>query len=273
MKNHPITFIYFLLICSLFTGCKQEAPLPLEHTFTITSNILNEERTCLIKLPTSYNEATASNKNYPILILLDGSSHFKITTTAVKELSSEINSETSIAETIIVAIENTDRERDFTVTKIKTRRTNTTGGGKNFMSFMEEELLPYLDKNYRTRPNRTLIGHSLGGLFTLNVYLDKNSAFNSFISIDPSIWWDEDTMQRKVDSFNPVYPGKKLYIATANQGEANYERNKKRHDLFYTLIQNKAAQGGHLYHQYFEDEDHRSIPEKAIYEGLRFLNK
>ena len=59
----------------------------------------------------------------------------------------------------VVAIENVDRERDFTVTKIKTKRPNRMGGGRNFIQFIEKELLPYLDKNYKTNKDRTFIGH------------------------------------------------------------------------------------------------------------------
>ena len=68
-----------------------------------------------------------------------------------------------ISEIIIIAIENIDRERDFTVTKIKTKRPNTMGGGRNFLDFIEKELIPYIDNNYKAEPFRTLVGHSLGG--------------------------------------------------------------------------------------------------------------
>ena len=55
--------------------------------------------------------------------------------------------------------------------------------------------------------------------------MDKNSLFNAYISIDPSIWWKEEKMKSKVDSITSISFKKKLYIATANQGKANYERN------------------------------------------------
>ena len=130
-------------------------------------------------------------------------------------------------ETIVVAIENVDRERDFTVTKLKTKRVNTMGGGKNFLNFIEKELISYIDKNYRTEPYRTLVGHSLGGLLTLNSYMDKSSIFDAYLSIDRSICWDEETMTNKVDSINPISYKRKNYIATANQVKRRYKKNKK----------------------------------------------
>ena len=147
------------------------------------------------------------------------------------------------------------------------------GGGKNFLNFIENELIPYIDKNYRTETSRTLAGHSLGGLLTLNSYMDKNSVFNAYISIDPSIWWNEEIMKNKVDSISSESFNKKLYIATANQGEANYERNKKRHDYLYELITRKSEDPLNVEIKYFEKENQRSVPLIALYEGLTYINQ
>lgn len=237
--------------------------------FEIHSEVLDEERNGWVQLPESYH---AGKDTYPVLILLDGSTFFKTTAGIVHFMSAARNRNYMMPETIIVAIENVDRERDFTVTKIKTKRENRMGGGRNFLNFIENELLPYVDDHYRTEPHRTLIGHSLAGLLTINAYLDENSLFDAYVSIDPSLWWDEETMQGKVEAVPPKSLPKKLYIATANQGESNYERNKKKHDLFFTMLSDKYGQSTHVKVAYFENEDHRSIPLKAIYEGLRYLN-
>ncbi len=198
--------------------------------FIINSSILTEYRTCLIHLPDSYNDSSDVKKKYPNMNLLDGYTHFNTASGIVHFMGSDRNRNHFIPETIIIAIENVDRERDFTVTKLKTKRQNTMGGGRNFLDFIEKELIPYVDKNYRTEPHRILAGHSLGGLLALNSYMDENSLFNAYISIDPSIWWDKQMMTEKVDAILPSSLKKKLDIATANQGETNYERNKKRHD-------------------------------------------
>lgn len=147
------------------------------------------------------------------------------------------------------------------------------GGGKNFLKFIEKELIPYIDKNYRTETFRTMVGHSLGGLLTLNAYMDEDNIFDAYISMDPSIWWDEETMQRKVDSITPISLNKRLYIATANQGEANYERNKKRHDLLYDMLKKKSDGHLNIKVEYFEEENHRSVPLVALYEGLKYINQ
>lgn len=273
MKNLTFVILYILLLGVQTTFGQNKTDIVIGSKFVVKSNILDEERTCLISLPDSYNDSAQVAKKYPIIILLDGYTHFKTASGIVHFMSSNRNRNNLMPESIIVAIENVDRERDFTVTKIKTRRPNTMGGGRNFLNFIENELIPYIDENYRTEPYRTLVGHSLGGLLTLNSYLDKNSIFNAYISIDPSIWWNEEMMKNKVDSISSISLNKKLYIATANQGEANYERNKQRHDNLYALITEKSEEPLNVEIQYFEKENHRSVPLIALYDGLMYINQ
>ena len=269
-----LTFVILYILSGLQTTFGQnETDIIMGSKFVIKSNILDEERTCLISLPDSYNESSEVDKRYPVIILLDGNTHFKIASGILHFMSSNRNQNNLMPESIIIAIENVDRERDFTVTKIKTKRPNNMGGGRIFLNFIEKELLPYIDKKYKTKPFRTLIGHSLGGLLTLNSYMDKNSVFNAYISIDPSIWWNEEMMKNKVDAISPISLDKKLYIATANQGEANYKRNKQRHDSIYALIKKKSDKPLNIEIEYFENENHRSVPLIALYQGLKYLNQ
>ena len=264
--------ILLLLFIPLMSFGQKDYNILTNKIFSIYSEILNEERTCLISFPDSYYE-TSIDKIYPIIILLDGHTHFKTATGIVHFMSSNRVRNNLMPESIIVAIENVDRERDFTITKIKTKRPNTMGGGGNFLNFIERELIPYIDKNYKTEPTRTLVGHSLGGLLTLNSFMDKKSIFNAYLSIDPSIWWDEKMMETKVDSLSSISLNKKLFIATANQGEANYGRNKQRHDNLFKLIINKSNQPLNFEIKYFENENHRSIPLIALFEGLKYINQ
>ena len=265
-----VFFSVFLFGLQTTIGQKKTAIIQGSE-FAIHSSILNEDRTCFISLPESYNDSADLEKEYPIIILLDGYTHFNTATGIVHFMSSNSNRNHFMPETIIIAIENVDRERDFTVTKIKTKRPNTMGGGRNFLNFLEKELIPYIDKNYKTSNFRTLFGHYLGGMITLNSYMDKNSIFDAYIAMDPSIWWDAEMMHNKVDAISPISIHKKLYIATANQGEANSERNKKRHDALYALIEKKSDGPLNVEIAYFEKENHRSIPLIALYEGLLFI--
>lgn len=274
-------FLLVILTSKLLTGCKNDSPtIPEENiavqkeventldTFKFQSDILNQERLCYISLPDNY----ATKENFPLIILLDGYTFFKTAKGVVQFMSSDRNRNFFMPESIIVAIENIDREHDLTVTKIQTKRENTMGGGRKFLEFIQTELIPYVDQNYKTTNKRTLIGHSLGGLLAVNSYIDPNSIFDAFLAIDPSIFWDEEFMDKKVDSISQNSLAKKLYIATANQGEANQGKNKMRHERLVSLIDEKLVDKNNLGWEYFEDEDHRSVPLIAMYKGLKFLN-
>ena len=86
---------------------------------------------------------------------------------------------------IIVGILNTNRMRDLTPTHIQgspeyddSTIFKSTGGGKQFMSFMEKELIPYIDSTYSTAPYRMFIGHSLGGLMVIDALFHHKHLFN-----------------------------------------------------------------------------------------------
>ncbi|MFP3594919.1 alpha/beta hydrolase, partial [Chryseobacterium sp. SIMBA_038] len=64
------------------------------------------------------------------------------------------------------------------------------GGSENFVKFMQEELKPFISKNYRTQDYSVLVGHSFGGLFAINVFLSHPDYFNAYVANDPSLWWD-----------------------------------------------------------------------------------
>ena len=98
---------------------------------------------------------------------------------------------------IIVAIPNTNRVRDL----IPTHSTKgndgkdydfyqASGGTDNFLKFITNELAPKIESTYRTFPYRILIGQSFGGLTVLHALCTIPQAFNAYVAIDPSLWWD-----------------------------------------------------------------------------------
>lgn len=264
--------LLFFLVC-VKTSYSQNVDNLIENKIILESTILSEKRICFIDLPDSYTDLSHTDKKYPVIVLLDGNTFLKTAIETVAFLSSDRNQNHIMPESIVVAIENVDRERDFTVTKLKTKRPNTMGGGQRFLNFIQKELIPYIDKNFRTEPTITLVGHSLGGLLALNAFMDQNNIFNAYISIDPSIWWEEEEMKLKIESITSKSKNKKLYIATANQGEINYHRNKKRHDLFYALLKEKFGTSLNVNIEYFEHENHRSVPLVAMCNGLKYINQ
>lgn len=267
MNKNIITVLLFLIgVIQAKSQDIEQIVIGTKHS--LRSNILNEDRKYWISLPDSYNDKESSYKRYPVLIVLDGNLHFKPIAGMVNYMSADIYRSWEIPEMIVVAIQNVDRRRDYTPDKIITVRENNTGGGDSFLSFLEDELLPELDQKYRTEPYRILFGHSLGGLLATHAYMKDKTLFNSFIAVDPSFGtWDSDTMDKKLDSLTEQSFERFIYIATANWGKRNI-RNRDRHVRLYEALNSKCKGELPAKLDYFENEDHNSVPIIAFHNGI-----
>ena len=180
-------FIVLILVSGISQIKSQDAGQMVIGTAKILhSNILNEDREYWVSLPESYSDEALSYRKYPLLIVLDGNVHFKVISGMANYMGADRYRSWKIPEMIVVGIQNVDRRRDYTPDKIITVRENNSGGGERFLSFLEDELIPELDKNYRTTSYRILFGHSLGGLLATHAYLKEETLFNAFIAVDPS---------------------------------------------------------------------------------------
>lgn len=263
-----ITFIFFLISGIHLVYAQSDDQIVIGTKHVLHSDVLDENREYWVSLPESYNEETSLYKNYPLLILLDGHAHFKSITGMVNYMSSGYNGNRSVPEMIVVAIQNVNRRRDFTPDKIVTTRDNDSGGGDTFLRFLEDELIPKLDQEFRTIPYRILYGHSLGGLLATHTYMKEKTIFNSFIAVDPSFGtWDAVTMDKKLDAVRDQSFERFIYIATANWGKRNI-KNRDRHVRLYESLNNKCEGEFPAKLEFFEDENHGSVPAIAFYNGI-----
>ncbi|TFV94148.1 hypothetical protein E4S40_08905 [Algoriphagus kandeliae] len=262
-------FISLFLLTSLTQAYSQELEeFVIGTKHHIYSHVLEEDRSYWLSLPESYHTPFSSYKKYPVLIILDGNTLFRHISGMVDFMSSETYRNQRIPEMIVVAVENVNRNRDFTPDKIITRRPNDFGGGDNFLRFLEEELIPQLDQEYRTAPYRILYGHSLGGLLATHTYMKESTLFNAFIAADPSLGsWGAETMDQKLEKLTQNSFDRFIYIATANWGKRNI-RNRDRHVRLYESFHAKSEGEfpGEL--EYFEEENHALVPSIAFYKGI-----
>lgn len=273
MSQRIINIAIILLLGLGNTYAQNSEQISIGSKHLIQSEILSEGREYWISLPTSYKQKEISYKKYPILILLDGKVHFHAVSGMVNHRSSGNTDKREIPEMIVVALLNVNRERDFTPDKIITKRENKTGGGDKFLAFIEKELIPQIERDYRTVPYRILVGHSLGGLITIHAYMQESTFFNSFIAIDPSFGtWDNDKMDNKIVDLSEDVLGRPLFIATANWGKRNL-RNRDRHIRFYEAINSRFQKEFNAKQFYYEDKNHSSVPLPAIYDGLSYIFK
>lgn len=242
-------------------------PVPLGYRRTIASTVLGEERTVVVALPERYEGST---DRYPVLYVLDGEWHFPHAAALVRFLSEvRHNPKPPVPPMIVVGIENVDRNRDFTPTHLESDRGMgfpTSGESGRFLEFLESELIPLVETDYRTRPYRLLAGWSFGGLFAVNTLLESPGAFDGYIAVSPSLWWDGDLLVRKARERLASVGEHKTLIVTLGD-EAGAIRPAVLH--FVEVLEGQAPAGLDWTFHPLYGEDHNLVPPTGLYEGLR----
>ncbi len=279
-------FTVFLSLCAL---AQKDNKVTIGAIDSIKSKILNEQRKIWVYVPSSWSPD--SKQRYPVLYLLDGDDHFYSTVGIIQHLSQGIGN-TICPEMIVVGIPNTDRIRDLTPTHVDAAppftdslMLKTTGGGERFVSFIEKELIPHIDSSYPTQPYKILTGHSFGGLTVMNVAINHTKLFNSYICIDPSMWWDQMNLLNKTRNSlrENKFSGTTLYLGIANTLREGMDITKVRSDTtkgtrhirsilnLDQYIKEQKQNGLRYESKYYSNEDHGSVPLIAEYDALRFI--
>jgi len=229
----------------------------------IKSTVLGEERVILVRTPAGYE---ANKRKYPVLYMTDGDAHMAHTASTVEFLARNGR----MSEMIVVGITNTDRTRDLTPTKAlgeNAKQLPTAGGADKFLSFIETELIPEIEKNYRVQPYRALAGHSLGGLFAVHVLITKPELFKAYIAVSPSLQWsDEATLKRAEEFFNARKElNATLFVSLGNEiGDIGDS-----FAAFKRLLAKVQIKGFESEVEQWTDEDHGSVVLRSHYAGLR----
>jgi predicted alpha/beta superfamily hydrolase len=181
-------FIAFLTFSLSIQGFSQSNSLfEIGEKDSLYSKILDESRSIWIEYPSNFNPN--SSRKYPVLYLLDGDALLDIVSTVHRYYSGGF-----IPEMIIVGIANNEnRTRDLTTSKIEGFYTEN-GEAEKFTQFIEKELIPFIEKKHPVTQYRTLIGHSYGGLFTINTLIHHRDLFQNYLAIDPSLDWDNQKL-------------------------------------------------------------------------------
>jgi len=221
-----------------------------EHTLTgniqqhaqFESRSLHNRRDVLVYLPPGYSRAL--RRRYPVLYLQDGQNMFDAATAfggvewGADETAQRSIQRKWIEPLIIVAVANTGNNRihEYAPTRgvIETtapRTRRSRGGLRRYGRFLIEELKPFIDRTYRTRPDGEstgLGGSSLGGLATLALGLWYPQVFSRLAVLSPSIWWDKCVICRMVDELPEKLP-LKIWLDTGTE-EPGWERARDLRD-------------------------------------------
>jgi len=262
----PASITAFVLLTSLGFGqhdkdylssdrLGQDNRITIGVTVKIHSDVLNEDRDILIYLPDDY---THSQRKYPVIYLLDGN-YFFLPTAGMVEFLSKINNAPKM---IVAAIVNTDRFRDFS--------PSPSGDAARFSSFLKNELIPYMNKNYRTESYNIFMGHSMGGLFVIYTLLNEPQLFNAYFAMSPALHMNGRSEVSKADQvFNSQVSLKKFLFITYSNGDGKNIRSST--DEVVHILEEHAPQDLKWKFHFLPNDRHNTSPIRSVYNGLEFL--
>ena len=258
----------------------------MEHTLTgniklhtaVKSQFVEDARDVIVYLPPDYG--SAQDRRYPVLYLHDGQNLFDAATAfagndwGLDELAEELIQAGEIQPLIIVGIYNAGAKRMAEYTHVRDRR-GRGGRARNYARLIVEDLKPFIDSEYRTRPDRAntgLGGSSLGGLVTLYLGLHHPDTFGKLIVMSPSIWWANRAILREVRKLRQRLPQKIWLDIGTCEGQNPDACVKNAKDLADALV----AKGWQPEHDFkFVEDQGAGHNEKAwgfrIRDALKFL--
>lgn len=230
-------------------------------SFKLHSTLLNEDRTIMISLPDGYDGNT---KKYPVLYMLDGQWGFNPTSQVVGWLSYSYAD--AFPQTIVVGIHTPDK-REANLTPTVDKGYNLGGGADRLYQFIREELIPFIDKNYRTYNYRILGGGSIAGVFVMHAFVTDPQLFAGYLAISPSLWWDNRIMLSRTDDILLKNPNlhNRLFISVASEGPGMGV------DSLAAILTKDSPKGLTWKFEKYTEETHATGSYKGVWDGLKFL--
>jgi uncharacterized protein len=237
------------------------------------SDITGERYFIHVGLPRSYGNL---QETYPVLYIMDADGSFGTHTEITRLLA--VGKE--VPEMIIVGIAYNvsfkeylfNRRRDYTPTAVA--GYTGSGGGEIFLKFFHDELIPFIETQYRTKKSqRAIIGASYGALFALYALFHKPEMFNGYIAISPSFSWDDEILfEYEQTYFNRSLnlPVKLFMSAGSLENQDSFIEPLNR---FTQILNSRGYTGLELKSIILEEETHCSSYGNAFTKGIKWLFK
>lgn len=179
------------ILCAYAAAQEGGEDVVVSKSRKLYSKILSEERTVWVHLPRDYDN---SGRKYPVFYKIGDYLAMHLETASVlDQMSSQMKSPWMI---LVEINHGLDRYRDM----LPVRRDGSPGGAPNFLNFLEKELIPFIESNYRTEDYRILMseGRDAGSMFGLYLFLEKPELFDAHIMSGPPLGDYTDYYVKKV---------------------------------------------------------------------------
>lgn len=273
----------FLALALLF--CEAQAAeallLPGSQQLHIDDSARQRRYPVWVDLPASYTQPDAAKRRYPVVVVADAPYAFPLTRSIRNRLGAGGQ---NIEDFILVGLAYAEgdtprasRSRDYTPSSPQDRTRlgeKVYGEGSAYARFVAQQLLPMIDREYRTDPKRrSFIGHSFGALLGLTLMREQRAAFGQFVLGSPSLWFDAGLpLKQELPS---AKTGGKLRIwmaAGAYEQPGPTPRHTRRTSIAGDMkrLELLLRRAGHeVSSRVMADEDHLSV--QAVYTGRALL--
>lgn len=243
------------LCASVMLLCMARGASAQSRVLRIPSRILGEQRVLHVTLPPHYDLA---RQRYPVVYLLDGqvrAFHDVTVATVSYDLVSGVR-DYAMPRQIVVGIEQVDRRTDL-----------ATNDGA-FYRFLTDEVIPLVERSYRTLPYRTLVGHSLGGRFALMAACRTPIVFQAIVAISAGVGDSASSGSAIQCLRTPETSGRRTLVLAAGSGET---RALTAIDRIAQFVRDSASQAWRVAHVADAGVSHTDAPLRSIPAALQFV--
>jgi predicted alpha/beta superfamily hydrolase len=257
----------------------------------LKSKLLEHDYLLYVKLPWKYDQ---DDQEYPVLFCLDGNRSFPFYSTmslvyetpgsnregtVVVGIGYKVDSDriAGLADWAIWRTHDLTPERDEEVERFWKERLSDqldgvdreikTGGAFTFLRSIHEEIIPFIESNYRVSSSRRgLAGYSYGGLFTLYVLFHNPDLFSHYLNGSPTMWDQLFEHEEKYASENDELVAR--VFMTAGSSECDVISKLER---MVELLRMRKYPGLALEYKVFEGEGHISAYPSFVSRALRYF--
>jgi predicted alpha/beta superfamily hydrolase len=271
----------------------QQARLLFTEVHLLKSEEIGQDFVVSIALPPSYFDKP--KQDYPAIYLLDADWYFGMVTEIVRVMHrcdsfpeaivagigyphEESSLEQAFQETARLRARDLTPVKDEKVEKLVNERLQrddvTTGGGDLFLRFIQCQLMSFVENQYRVSPsNKTIVGHSFGGLFVLFALFHQTQLFNNYVAASPSLWYGNQITfdyERSFFEKNKDIPVQ-LYLAAGMLEESPEHGMASNMIKLTALLKSRGCHNLTLFSKIFNECDHCAAVAPEIQNGLQMV--
>ncbi|MEW6507124.1 MAG: alpha/beta hydrolase-fold protein [Bacteroidota bacterium] len=274
MKKLVLTFCAALFPLLIIAQTNKNAIIPEPANVEIKgtqvqkifSSVMNQEYELHIHLPRYYDD---ESRKFPVLYVIDSQWDFAL----VNSIYGSQYYDGFLPEIVIVGV--TWAGKDVNVNKLRTRdftptiqpRFGETGRASDFLKFFRNELIPFIESNFRVTSDRGLVGSSFGGLFTLYAMLTETDLFNKYLLTSPSLHWDNELLFKLESEYSKKQTdlNASLYMAMGSYEDVTL------FNKMINVLESRNYKGFRFAHKIIDGAGHSGNKAEGFTRGMQFV--